>query len=100
MSDEYKSLRTIIFEVQAVTPPKPAAPAPQQKPEGTTFEIYGSKDGKEVSIKVKKTRYMGSVVYMVGTSQVELRVAGTGLQVINKKTNRMLLDRGNDMLWD
>jgi hypothetical protein len=71
-----------------------------KKPEGTTFEIYGSKDGKEVSIKVKKTRYMGSVVYMVGTSQVELRVAGTGLQVINKKTNRMLLDRGNDLIWE
>jgi hypothetical protein len=43
---------------------------------------------------------MGSVVYMVGTSQVELRVAGTGLQVINKKTNRMLLDRGNDLIWE
>jgi hypothetical protein len=71
-----------------------------KKPEGTTFEIYGKKNGKETSVKVKKVRYMGSVVYMVGTNQVELRVAGTGLQIINKKTNRMLLDRGADLIWE
>jgi hypothetical protein len=71
-----------------------------KKPEGTTFEIYGKKDGKETSVKVKKVRYMGNVVYMVGTNAVELRVAGTGLQVISKKTHRMLLDRGADLIWE
>ena len=71
-----------------------------KKPEGTTFEIYGSKNGKETSVKVKKVRYMGNVVYMVGTNEVELRVAGTGLQVIGKKSHRMLLDRGADMIWE
>jgi hypothetical protein len=71
-----------------------------KKPEGTTFEIYGSKDGKETSTKVKKVRYMGNVVYMVGTNEVELRVAGTGLQIISKKSNRMLLDRGADLIWE
>jgi len=43
---------------------------------------------------------MGSVVYMMGTTQVELNVAGTGLQILNKKTRRMILDRGNDMIWE
>ena len=71
-----------------------------KKPEGTTFEIYGSKDGKETSAKVKKVRYMGNVVYMVGTNEVELRVAGTGLQIISKKSHRMLLDRGADLIWE
>jgi hypothetical protein len=71
-----------------------------KKPEGTTFEIYGSKDGKETSVKIKKTRVMGSVVFMMGANQVELNVAGTGLQIINKKTRRMVLDRGNDMIWE
>ena len=71
-----------------------------KKPEGTTFEIYGKKDGKETSVKIKKVRSMGSVVYMMGTTQVELNVAGTGLQILNKKTRRMVLDRGNDMIWE
>jgi hypothetical protein len=39
-------------------------------------------------------------VYMVGTSRVELRVSGVGLKVINKKTNRTLLDRGGDLIWE
>lgn len=72
----------------------------ESKPEGTTFEIYGSKDGKETSVKVKKIRYMNEIVYMVGTSRVELRVSGVGLKVINKKTNRTLLDRGGDLIWE
>jgi len=72
----------------------------ESKPEGTTFEIYGSKDGKETSVKVKKIRYMNEIVYTVGTSRVELRVSGVGLKVINKKTNRTLLDRGGDLIWE
>jgi hypothetical protein len=72
----------------------------ESKPEGTTIEIYGSKNGKEISVKVKKVRKMGDVVYLVGNSPVELRVAGTGLQVIDKKNHRVYLDRGNDMIWE
>jgi len=72
----------------------------ESKPEGTTFEIYGSRNGQETSVKVKKTRYMGDVVYMVGTSRVELRVSGVGLKVVNPKTNRVLLDRGADLIWE
>lgn len=72
----------------------------EKKPEGTTFEIYGKRNGQEVSVKVKKVRKMGDVVYMIGTSPVELRVAGTGLQIINIKTKRMMLDRGADLIWE
>lgn len=71
-----------------------------KKPEGTTFEIYGNKNGKEVSVSVKKVRKMGDVVYMVGNSVVEVRVSGVGLQVIDKKTRRVYLDRGMDMIWE
>jgi hypothetical protein len=72
----------------------------ESKPEGTTFEIYGSRDGKETSVKVKKVRSMGDVVYMVGNSRVELRVSGVGLKVVNPKTNRTMLDRGADLIWE
>jgi hypothetical protein len=72
----------------------------ESKPEGTTFEIYGSRDGKETSVKVKKVRYMGDIVYMVGNNRVELRVSGVGLKVVNPKTNRTLLDRGADLIWE
>jgi hypothetical protein len=71
-----------------------------EKPVGTTFEIYGKKGGKEATIKVKKIMKMGDVVFMVGTTEVELYAAGSGLQVLNKKTRRTLLDAGNDMIWE
>jgi len=70
------------------------------KPVGTTFEIYGKKGGKEATVKVKKVMKMGDVVYMVGTTEVELYAAGTGLQVLNKKTRKAVLDAGNDMIWE
>jgi len=49
---------------------------------------------------VKKIMKMGDVVFMVGTTEVELYAAGSGLQVLNKKTRRTLLDAGNDMIWE
>jgi len=39
-------------------------------------------------------------VYMVGNNRVELRVSGVGLKVVNPKTNRTLLDRGADLIWE
>jgi hypothetical protein len=71
-----------------------------EKPVGTTFEIYGKKGGKEATIKVKKIMKMGDVVFMVGTTEVELYAAGSGLQVLNKKTRKAVLDAGNDMIWE
>lgn len=71
-----------------------------RKPVGTTFEIYGKKDGKEVSKKVKKVMKFGAVVFMIGTTEVQLVPSGTGLQVVNAQTRRIILDRGNDMIWE
>lgn len=70
------------------------------KPIGTTFEIYGMRGGVEVSRKVKKTRKYGEVVFMVGSTEVELVPSGAGLQVVNKANRSILLDRGSDMIWE
>lgn len=71
------------------------------KPAGTTFEIYGIKNGKEYIVKVKKVRSMGEVIYMMtGNRQVELQSSGAGLQIVDKKNRRVILDRGNDMIWE
>lgn len=70
------------------------------KPIGTTFEIYGMRGGVEVSRKVKKTRKYGEVVFVVGSTEVELVPSGAGLQVVNKANRSILLDRGSDMIWE
>jgi len=70
------------------------------KPVGTTFEVYGKKGGAEVSKKVKKMMKYGEVVLMVGDTVVELVKSGTGLQVVDKQSRRIVLDHGNDMIWE
>ena len=72
----------------------------EMKPVGTTFEVYGKKGGKEATIKIKKIMKMGDAVLMVGNTEVELYAAGSGLQVLNKKTRKAMLDAGNDMIWE
>ena len=71
------------------------------KPVGTKFEVYGEKNGKPYTLKVKKIKKMGIDTYeTAGSREVELKAAGTGLQVLDKRTRKVVLDRGNDMLWD
>lgn len=71
------------------------------KPEGTKFEIYGTKNGKEYVIKVSKVRTMGEVVYMMaGRREVVISSSGAGLQVNDKATRRAILTNGNDMIWE
>ena len=71
------------------------------KPTGTKFEVYGEKNGKPYTLKVKKIKKMGIDTYeTAGSREVELKAAGTGLQVLDKRTRKIVLDRGNDMLWD
>ncbi len=71
------------------------------KPEGTKFEIYGTKNGKEYVIKVSKVRTMGEVVYMMsGRREVVISSSGAGLQVHDKETHRAILSNGNDMIWE
>ena len=72
------------------------------KPEGTKFEIYGKKNGKEYIIKVKKIRSVGEIVFfmMPGNRQVEIRSSSAGLQVLDKNTQRQIMSNGNDMIWE
>ena len=71
------------------------------KPAGTKFEVYGEKNGKPYTLKVKKIKKMGIDTYeTAGSREVELKAAGTGLQVLDKRTRKVVLDRGNDMMWD
>jgi len=42
----------------------------------------------------------GEVVLMMGTTQVELVKSGAGLQVVNSANRKILLDGGNDMIWE
>lgn len=71
------------------------------KPVGTKFEIYGIKNNKPYTLKVKKVKKLGTETYETsGSREVEFKAAGTGLQVLDKKTRKIVLDRGNDMLWD
>ena len=71
------------------------------KPAGTKFEVYGEKNGKPYTLKVKKIKKMGIDTYeTAGSREVELKAAGTGLQVLDKRTRKIVLDSGNDMLWD
>lgn len=73
----------------------------EQKPDGTTFEIYGKKNGKEYTLKVKKVYRMGQSVYeTVSGRPVIFNVSGNGLQVMDKRTRKVVLDRGNDLIWE
>lgn len=76
------------------------------KPHGTPVNIYGRKKGQgadsnEHKVRVSKTRIMGRDVHVVhGTDrEVHLNASGAGLQVIDAKTKRIILDKGNDADW-
>ena len=71
------------------------------KPEGTKFEIYGTKAGKEYVVKVSKVRYRGEIVYMMaGGRQVTVTTSGAGLQIQDAASRRAILTNGNDMIWE
>lgn len=71
------------------------------KPVGTTFEIYGTKRGKEYVIKVKKQRSAGETLFvMTGNREVEIQSSGAGLQVLDKRTQRQIMSNGDDMIWE
>jgi hypothetical protein len=71
------------------------------KPVGIKIEVMGVKSGQPHSMFIKKVRRMGRETYStMGDKEVELKAAGTGLQVLDKVSRRILLDRGDDMLWE
>ena len=73
------------------------------KPHGTKITVYGKKHGKnaEHTMKISKTRKMGADVHVVhGTDRVvHLNPSGAGLQIIDAKSKRILLDKGHDAEW-
>jgi hypothetical protein len=72
------------------------------KPVGIKIEVMGrERDGKPRSMFIKKAMKLGRETYTsMSGKEVELKAAGTGLQVLDKASRRILLDRGEDMLWD
>lgn len=72
------------------------------KPVNIKIEIMGrERDGKPRSMFIKKAMKLGRETYVsMSGKEVELKAAGTGLQVLDKASRRILLDRGYDMLWD
>jgi hypothetical protein len=71
------------------------------KPVGIKIEIMGVKNGQPHSMFIRKVRMMGKDTYAtMSGKEVELKAAGTGLQVLDKASRRVMLDRGEDMLWD
>jgi hypothetical protein len=74
-----------------------------RKPMKTPITIYGKKWGKrdEYEMVVLKRLYQGDEVFVVKSSGrfVELRPTSAGLQVIDVKTKKILLDKGNDATW-
>jgi hypothetical protein len=75
----------------------------QRKPHGTKVTVYGKKHGRDTehTLKISKTRKMGSDVHVIhGTDRVvHLNPSGAGLQVIDAKSRKILLDKGHDAEW-
>ena len=68
---------------------------------GTKMEIQGTKNGKPYTLKIKKIRKDGRDTYeTVSGREVEPRAAGTGLQIVDKRGSKVVLDRGTDIYWD
>jgi hypothetical protein len=74
------------------------------KPHGSPVNLYGQKRGGgtvEKKVRVSRKRIMGRDVHVIhGTDrEVHLNPSGAGLQVIDAKSKRILMDRGNDADW-
>lgn len=74
-----------------------------RKPMKTPITVYGKKWGKadDYEMVIMKRMYQGDEVFVVKSSGrfVELRATAAGLQIIDVKTKRILLDKGNDAIW-
>jgi len=73
----------------------------EKKKTGTKFELFGTKNGKEHTLKIRKSMLMAQVVYFTtGDREVLFQATASGLTVMDKKTRRPLLSGGNDMIWE
>lgn len=73
------------------------------KPVGAVVTFYGKKPNKadEYEMNIVRMMYQGDMIYTVKSSGrfVELRPTASGLQIVDTKTHRILLDKGNDVTW-
>ena len=74
----------------------------QKAPNNTSIEVIGSSGGKTYSFYIRRGKISGQDVWVAEKSgnKVELNAAGTGLQVVDAKTHRIILDRGTDVYWN
>ena len=74
----------------------------QKAPNNTSIEVIGSSGGKTYSFYIRRGKISGQDVWVAAKSgnRVELNAAGTGLQVVDAKTHRIMLDRGTDVYWN
>ena len=74
----------------------------QKAPNNTSVEVIGSSGGKTYSFYIRRGKISGQDVWVAAKSgnRVELNAAGTGLQVVDAKSRRVILDRGTDVYWN
>ncbi len=74
----------------------------QKAPNSGSVEVIGSSDGKTYSFYIRRGKISGQDVWVAAKSgnTVELNAAGTGLQVVDAKSRRIMLDRGTDVYWN
>ena len=74
----------------------------QKAPNNASIEVIGSSGGKTYSFYIRRGKISGQDVWVAAKSgnTVELNAAGTGLQVVDAKSRRIMLDRGTDVYWN
>ena len=74
----------------------------QKAPNNTSIEVIGLSGGKTYSFYIRRGKISGQDVWVAAKSgnKVELNAAGTGLQVVDAKSHRIMLDRGTDVYWN
>ena len=74
-----------------------------RKPEGTKVKVFGKGPrGTDKSVNLHRKTELGKHRYFHSTTgkEVELVKGGVGLRVLDARTKKVVLDRGNDAIWE
>lgn len=74
-----------------------------RKPEGTKIKVFGKGPrGTDKTVHVHRKTELGKHKFYHSPSgkEVELVKGGVGLRVLDARTKRVILDRGNDAIWE
>ena len=74
-----------------------------RKPEGTKIKVFGKGPrGTDKSIHLHRKTELGKHRYFHSNTgkEVELIKGGVGLRVLDARTKKVVLDRGNDAIWE